>query len=131
MREFPEQIDSNNNNTESLEDLLGEQALELDMLDALSMAKAKPQRREFSNFSSSIIPMNDRKWIDIELGEFFSAFEISRKVVNFFAFLKQYNEKNYLQNHFPQIPYWSDDSLESMFVSRRRRRSKKEISVLF
>ena len=52
-------IDSNYNNTE-----------------------AKPQRREPVDIPS-IIPMNERKWIDIEPGESsFSAYEISKKVIN-------------------------------------------------
>ena len=38
--------------------------------------------------------MNERKWIDIEPGESsFSAYEISKKVINLLRHLKQYNEK--------------------------------------
>ena len=47
---------------------------------ARSKAKAKPQRREPVDLPS-IIPMNERKWIDIEPGE--SSTTLS----------KQYNEK--------------------------------------
>ena len=63
-------IDSNNNNTESVEDLPEEQASQLKVKDfaARSKAKAKPQRRELVDYSPSIIPMNERKWIDIEPG---------------------------------------------------------------
>ena len=64
-------IDSNNNNnTESPEDLPEEQASQLKVKDfaARSKAKAKPQRREPVDYSPSIIPMNERKWIDIEPG---------------------------------------------------------------
>ena len=53
-------VDSNNNNTEVSDDLPEEQACR-------SKAKAKPQRREPVD-SPSIIPMNERKWIDIEPG---------------------------------------------------------------
>ena len=62
-------IDSNNN-TESPEDLPEEQASQLKVKDfaARSKAKAKPQTREPVDYSLSIIPMNERKWIDIETG---------------------------------------------------------------
>ena len=62
-------IDSNSN-TESPEDLPEEQASQLKVKDfaARSKAKAKPQRREPVDYSPSIIPMNGRKWIDIEPG---------------------------------------------------------------
>ena len=63
-------IDSNNNNTESPADLPEEQASQLKVKDfaARSKAKAKPQKREPVDCSPSIIPMNERKWIDIEPG---------------------------------------------------------------
>ena len=63
-------IDSNNNDTESPEDLPEEQAsqLKVKVFAARSKAKAKPQRRESVVYSPSIIPMNERKWIDIEPG---------------------------------------------------------------
>ena len=65
-------IDSNYNNTESPEDLPEEQALQ--------QAKAKPQRRELVHYSPSIIPTNERKWIDIEPGKFsLSAYKISKE----------------------------------------------------
>ena len=35
---------------------------------ARSKAKAKPQRREPVDYSPSIVPMNERNWIDIEPG---------------------------------------------------------------
>ena len=65
--------------------------------------------------------MNERKWIDIEPGESsFSAYEISKKVINLLRHsqIAQREEdgavqfwriKNFLQNQFPQILYWSDD----------------------
>ena len=64
------EIDSNNNDTEVPEDLPEEQASQLNVKDfaARSKAKAKPQRREPVDSSPSIIPMNERKWIDIEPG---------------------------------------------------------------
>ena len=63
-------IDSNHNNTEVPADLPEEQASQLKMKDfaARSKAKAKPQRRELVDLPSNI-PMNERKWIDIEPGD--------------------------------------------------------------
>ena len=63
-------IDSNYNNTEVPADLPEEQASQLIVkgFAARSKAKAKPQRREPVELPS-IIPTNERKWIDIEPGE--------------------------------------------------------------
>ena len=77
-------IDSNYNNTKVPEDLPEEQASQpiVKVFATRSKAKAKPQRRESVDLTS-IIPMNERKWIDIEEGESsFSAYEISKKVIN-------------------------------------------------
>ena len=77
-------IDLNYNNTEILADLPEEQASQsiVKVFAARSKAKAKSQRREPVDVPS-IIPMNGRKWIDIEPGESsFSAYEISKKVIN-------------------------------------------------
>ena len=62
-------IDSNNNNTEVSDDLPEEQASQLKMKDfaCRSKTEAKPQRRAPVE-SPSIIPINERKWIDIEPG---------------------------------------------------------------
>ena len=78
-------IDSNHNNTEIPADLPEEHASQLIAKDfaARSNAKAKPQKREPVDYLPSIIPINERKWIDIEPGESsFSAYEVSKKVVN-------------------------------------------------
>ena len=77
-------IDSNYNNTEVPADLPKEQASQsiVKVIAARSKAKAKPQRREFVDVPS-IIPMDERKWIDIEPGESsLSAYEVSKKVIN-------------------------------------------------
>ena len=78
-------IDSNNNDTEIPEDLPEEQASQLIVKDfaARSKAKSKPQRREPVDYSPSIIPMNEWKWIDIEPGNYsLSAYEVSKKVIH-------------------------------------------------
>ena len=77
-------MDSNNNDTEIPEDLPEEQALQLNVKDFAyrSKAKAKPQRREPVDYSPSIIS-NERKWIDIEPGNYsLSAYEVSKKVIH-------------------------------------------------
>ena len=88
---------------------------------ARSKAKAKPKRRELVDYSPSIIPMNERKWIDIEPGnDSLSAYEISKKVIHLLRHsqtlqreedgaVQFWRMKNYLRSQFPQIPYWSDE----------------------
>ena len=114
-------IDSNYNNTEVPADLLEEQASQLIVKDfaARSKAKAKPQRTEPVEIPS-IIPMNERKWIDIEPGESsLSAYEISKKVINLFRHnqtvqreedgaIQFYRIKFHLRNHSSQVQHWSD-----------------------
>ena len=65
-------MDLNYNDTEIPEDQLEEQALQLNAKDFVSQAKAKakPQRRELAGFSSRIVPMDRRNWIDIEPGKY-------------------------------------------------------------
>ena len=115
-------IDSNHSNIEVPADLPEEQASQLIVKDfaARSKAKAKPQRREPVDLPS-IIPMNERKWIDIEPGDSsLSAYEVSKKVIHLLRHSQQVQRendgavqfwkiKNYLQNQFPQVQHWSDD----------------------
>ena len=63
-------VDSNYNNTEVPADLPEEQASHssVRVVAARSKAKAKPQKRETVE-SPSTVPMNERKWIDIEPAE--------------------------------------------------------------
>ena len=77
-------IDSKNNKTEVPADLSEEQASQSSVkaFAARSKAKAKPQKRELV-YLPSIIPMNERKWIDIVPEESsLSAYEVSKKVIN-------------------------------------------------
>ena len=115
-------VDSNYNNTEVLADLPDEQASQsiVRVVAARSKAKAKPQKRETVELPSTI-PMNERKWIDIEPAESsLSAYEVSKKVVNLLRHCQTIQReddgavqfwriKNFLQNQFPQVLYWSDD----------------------
>ena len=63
-------VDSNFNNTEVPADLPEEQASQscVKVVAARSKTKAKPQKRETVELPSTI-PMNERKWIDIEPAE--------------------------------------------------------------
>ena len=131
-------MDSNNNDTEVPEDQPEEQASQLIVRDfaARSKAKAKPQKRELVDLPS-IIPMNERRWIDFEPGESsFSAYEISKKVINLLRHsqtaqreddgaVQYWKIKNYLQNQFPQGPYWS-----TIVGKHAWQQGKKEKSVL-
>ena len=124
-------IDSNYNNTEVPPDLLEEQASQsiVKVFAARSKTKAKPQRRKPVDVPS-IIPMNERKWIDIEPGESScSAYEISKKVINLLRHsqtvqrkddgaVQFWKIKNYLRNQFPQVQHWSDDRWKACLAAR-------------
>ena len=134
-------IDSNYNNTEVPADLPEEQALQLKVkvFAARSKAKAKPQRREPVDVPS-IIPMNERKWIDIEPGESsFSAYEISKESNQSSSTLSNNTTRRRRSSSILEDQEFSSESistntllvgwsLESMLGSWRR--SEKEISVL-
>ena len=77
-------MDSNHNNTEILADPHEEQASQssVKVIAARSKAKAKPQKRELVDVPN-IIPMNERKWFDIEPSEpSLAAYEVSKKVIS-------------------------------------------------
>ena len=107
-------VGSNYNNTEVPADLPEEQASHssVKVVAARSKAKAKPQKRETVELPS-IIPMNERKWIDIEPGESsLSAYEVSKKVVNLRRHCQKIQREDdgavhiwrikfYLRNQFP------------------------------
>ena len=89
-------VDSNYNNTEVPANPHEEQASlsSVKFIAARSKAKAKPQKREPVDVPS-IIPMNERKWIDIEPGESSLSLRTRsrRKSSIFFDTAKRYNEK--------------------------------------
>ena len=121
-------MDSNNNDTEVPEDLLEEQALQLNVKDFAyrSKAKAKPQRREPAG---SIIPMNRRTWIDNEPGKHsLSAYEVSKKVIHLLRHSQQVHReedgavhfwriKENLQNTFPESIHWSDNRWKACWAA--------------
>ena len=128
--------------TEIPEDLSEEQALQLKVKDfaCRSRAKAKPQRREPVDHSPSIIPMKERKWIDIEPGNCSpSAYEVSKKVIHLLRHSQQVQReddgavqfwriKEHLQSQCPQVLNWSDDRWKACLAAGGG--AKKEISVL-
>ena len=76
--------DSNYHNTEVLADQPEEQASQSSVKNfaARLKAKAKAQKRELVELPSTL-PMNERKWIDIEPAESsLCAYEVSKKVIN-------------------------------------------------
>ena len=118
--------------TQNPADLPEEQASQSIVKDfaARSKAKPKPQRRELVDLPS-IIPMNERKWIDIEPGESsLSAYEISKKGIKFLRHsqtvqreddgaVQFWRIKNYLRNQFPQVQYWSDNRWKACLAAGR------------
>ena len=115
-------IDSNHNNTEILADPHEEQASQSSVkaIAARSKAKAKPQKREPVDVPSNI-PMNERKWIDIEPSEpSLAAYEVSKKVISLLRHnqtvqreedgaIQFWKIKFHLRNHHSQIQHWSDE----------------------
>ena len=114
--------DSNCNNTEVPADLLEEQASQpiVKVFAARSKAKAKPQKRELVD-TPSIIPMHERRWIDIEpSGQTLAAYDLSKKVISLLRHnqtvqrekdgaIEFYRIKCYLRNRSSQVQHWSDD----------------------
>ena len=103
-------VNSNYNNTEVLADLPEEQASQssVKVIAARSKAKAKPQKRETVELPSTI-PMNERKWIDIEPSEpSLSAYDQTVQREEDGA-VQLWRIKFYLRNQVSQISCRSDD----------------------
>ena len=110
-------MDLNNNDTEIPEDQPKEQALQLNVKDfaCRSKAKAKPQKRELAGDLPSIIPINERNWIDIEPENYsLSTYEVSKKVIHLLRDSQQVHREEdgtvqfwriieNLQSQFPQF----------------------------
>ena len=96
-------VDSNYNNTEVPADLPEEQASQssVKVIAAKSKAKSKPQKRETVDVPS-IIPMHERKWIDIEPAEqTLAAYDLSKKVIS----LLRHNQTVQREEH-GAIQFW-------------------------
>ena len=77
-------IDSNQNNTEIPADPQEDQVPQtrIKVFAARSKAKVKPQQRELVD-TPTIIPMHERRWIDIEPSEqTLAAYDLSKKVIS-------------------------------------------------
>ena len=89
-------IDSNQNNTEIPADPHEDQVPQssINVVAARSKAKAKAQQREPVD-TPTIIPMHERKWIDIEPSEpTLAAYDLSKKVIEVFIdTIRQYSGK--------------------------------------
>ena len=119
--------DLNNNDTEIFEDQLEEQALQQDAKDFVdwSKARAKSQKRELADYSSGIIPMNTKNWIDIEQEKHsFSEYEVSKKVINILRLSQKvhrgYDGAKKSSASIPRIYSLIWCSMGSMFDSKRK-----------
>ena len=114
-------VDSNHNNTEAPANPHEEQPSQtsIKVIAARSKAKAKPQKREPVDVPS-IIPMHERKWIDIEPSEPSLAVEVSKKVISLLRHNQTvqreedgasqfWRSKFHLRNQFSQVQHWSDE----------------------
>ena len=82
--------------------------------------KAKPQQREFVD-TPTIIPMHERRWIDIEPSEpTLAAYDLSKKVISLLRHnqtvqreddgaIQFWRIKFHLRNHSSKVQHWSDD----------------------
>ena len=114
-------IDSIEDNTEILADSQEEEDVPTSsgVVAARSKAKAKPQPRESSG--TTIIPLCERKWIDIEPSkQDLESYDLSKKVINLLRHnqklhreedraIQFYKIKFHLRDYHLPIQNWSDD----------------------
>ena len=124
-------IDSNHNNTEIPADPHEDQAPQtsIKVIAARSKAKAKPQQREPVD-TPTIIPMHERKWIDIEPSEpTLAAYDVSKKVISLLRHnqtvqrekdgaIQFWRIKFHLRKHSAQVQHWSDDRWKACLAAR-------------
>ena len=138
-------IDSNHNNTEIPADPHEDQTSQISVkiIAARSKAKAKPQKREPID-TPSIIPMHERKWIDIEPSEpTLAAYDVSKKVVSLLRHnqtlqreedgaIQFWRIKFHLRNQYSQVQHWPDERCKSCVAagggSKRRYQYCTDIS---
>ena len=125
-------IDSNQNNTEIPADPHEDQAPQtsIKVIAARSKAKAKPQQREHVD-TPTIIPMHERRWIDVEPSEpTLAAYDVSKKVISLLRHnqtvqreedgaIEFYRINFYLRSHSSQVQHWSDDRWKSCLAAGR------------
>ena len=125
-------IDSNRNKTEIPADPHEDQTPQtsIKVIAARSKAKAKPQQRELVS-TPTIIPMHERKWIDIEPSEpTLAAYDVSKKVISLLRHnqtlqreedgaIQFWRIKFHLRNHSSQVQHWSDERWKSFLSAGR------------
>ena len=123
-------IDSNHNNTEIPADPHEDQKSQtsVKVIAARSKANAKPQKREPVD-TPSIIPMHERKWIDIEpSAPSLTAYEVSKKVISLLRHnqtvqreedgaIQFWRIKFHPRNQFSQVQHWSDERWKSCLAA--------------
>ena len=132
----------NNNDTEIPGDQLEEFAVKQNAKFLLhaDRKQKQPQRRELSDSSPRIIPMERENWIDIESGKYsFSDYEVSKKATFLLRHSQQMHREENGAVHFcserkssepiPTIYSLARRSMKSMLGSKRRR--EKNIPVLY
>ena len=115
-------VDSNQDNTEIPADPQEDQMPQtcIKVVAARSKAKAKPQQRKPVD-TPTIIPVHERRWIDIEPSEpTLAAYDLSKKVISLLRHnqtlqreedgaIQFYRIIFHLRNHSSHIQVWSDD----------------------
>ena len=98
------------------------------VIAARSKAKAKPQKREPVD-TPSIIPMHERKWIDIEpSAPTLAAYDVWKKVISLLRHnqtlqreddgaIQFWRMKFHLRNHSLQVQHWSDERWKSCLAA--------------
>ena len=123
-------IDSNQNNTDITADTQEDQVPQtsIKVVAARSKAKAKPQQREPVD-TPTIIPMHERRWIDIEPSEqTLAAYDLSKKVISLLRHSQTvqreedgasqfYRIKFHLRNHSSQVHHWYDDRWKACWAA--------------
>ena len=119
-------IESNHNNTEIPADPQEDQVPQtsIKVIAARSKAKAKPQKRELVDVPS-IIPMHERKSIDIEPSEpSLAAYEVSKKVISLLRHNQTVQREDdgaiefyKIKFYHSQVQHWSDDRWKSCLAA--------------
>ena len=123
-------IDSNHNNTEIPADPHEDQTSQTSVkaIAARSKAKAKPQKREPVD-TPTVIPMHERKWIDVEPSEpTLASHDLSKKVISLLRHnqtvqreddgaIQFWRIKFHLRNRSSQVQHWSDERWKSCLAA--------------
>ena len=123
-------VDSNHTNTEIPAEPHEEQTSQtsVKVIAARLKAKAKPQKRELVD-KPSIIPIHERRWIDIEpSAPSLTAYEVSKKVISLLRHNQTVQREEdgaiqfcriqfHLRNLSSQVEHWSDERWKSCLAA--------------